>query len=140
MGNGVTFLSTRGTLQPSLGTSEFILIFHFAPLQDYFIFLPFFSPLFFFSRALFLLSVCVTALFNIFMWSQQLGSSLFLCAEMLTDTIYLSTYISKRRNLEAESGTSVLNHVILHREEKRGGGRKGEEYGGREKKGKKKLE
>lgn len=45
---------------------------------------------------------------------------------MLTDTIYLSTYISKRRNLEAESGTSVLNHVILHRERKRG------EKGGKE--------
>lgn len=46
---------------------------------------------------------------------------------MLTDTIYLSTYISKRRNLEAESGTSVLNHVILHREES--GGRVGGERG-----------
>lgn len=58
--------STRGMLQPSLSTAEFILIFHFAPSQE---FLLFFFFTFFFSRALFLLSVCVTALFNIFMWS-----------------------------------------------------------------------
>lgn len=36
-------------------------------------------------------------------------------AQTLADTIYLSARISKRPKPAAESGTAVLNHVILHR-------------------------
>lgn len=113
--------------QPSLATSGFIRIVHFAPSRG---FLWYFWPFFAFSRALFLLGVRLR-LYLTSLCGSRLGSSAPR-TQALTDTIYLSARIRKRPEPAAESGTGVLNHVILHTAASGGGGKNGAGGGGME--------